>query len=153
MDRLTGQQLLLACAIVVLLIPPLVFLIVALHSGMSPGESANALAAQYSSSQLNLAVCSALALAPLLPLALFLWIRRRRWKTNSGSPDYALAGALPVLAVAAWANFEFWSAYLPERVYPGFPHGLELVIGPVFFAPVGMLLGLGLVALARRMRR
>ncbi|NNE09207.1 MAG: hypothetical protein HKN20_11655, partial [Gemmatimonadetes bacterium] len=47
-------------------------------------------------------------------------------------------------------NFDFWPAFLPSRVYPGFPHGLEFIIGPGVFAPIGMLLGVLTVWVSQR---
>lgn len=134
------------------LAPPAVFLAVALGSGMSPAASGAALLDQYLAQRPNLLLTSALELLPLVLLVLILWFRRRRLGVDQSSPDYALGGAMPILAVAIWVNFEYWSAWLPARTFLGFPHGLEFVIGPLIFAPVGLLLGLSLVWLARRVR-
>jgi hypothetical protein len=137
--------------LLLLAIPPLVFVLVALISGMSPADTAGALVAQYAAARVNLAVCSGLGLVPLLLLAVVLWIRRRRRPSAEGPPLYAIGGALPILAVAVFVNVEYWTAFLPNRTFPGFPHGLEFIIGPGIFAPIGMLAGLAVVAVMRRM--
>ncbi len=147
---LTEGRVLLASALLLLAIPPLVFLSVALSSGMSLSETSGALVAQYTAARVNLAVCTALGLAPLLLLAGLLWIRRRRRPSASGPPLYAIGGALPIVGVAIFVNFEYWTAYLPNRTFLGFPHGLEFIIGPGVFAPIGMLAGVVVVAVLRR---
>lgn len=140
----------LASALLLLAIPPLVFLSVALTNGMSLTETSGALVAQYTASRVNLAVCTALGMAPLLLLAVLLWIHRRRRPSADGPPLYAIGAALPIVAVAVFVNLEYWTAYLPNRTFLGFPHGLEFIIGPGVFAPIGMLAGLIVVAVMRR---
>ena len=148
----TDGRILLASALLVLAIPPLVFIVVALTSAMTPVETADALATQYVAPRVNLAVCSGLGLAPLLLLALLLWIRRRRRPAEEGPPLYAIGGALPILAVTIFVNVEYWTAFLPNRTFLGFPHGLEFIIGPAIFAPIGMLAGLAVIAVVRRVQ-
>ena len=150
MNMQAENRILLVSALLLLALPPLIFILVALTSGMALPETAGALAAQYRASRVNLAVCTALGLAPLLLLAIVLWIRRRRRPSADGPPLYAIGGSLPIVAVAIFVNFEYWTAYLPNRTFPGFPHGLEFIIGPGVFAPVGMLAGLVVVAVIRR---
>jgi hypothetical protein len=151
-NKLTDSHILLASALLLLAIPPLVFVLVALTSGMSPADTAGALAAQYAASSVNLTVSSGLGLVPLLLLTVVLWIRRRLRAPTEGPPLYAIGGALPILAVAIFVNLEYWTAFLPNRKFLGFPHGLEFVIGPGVFAPIGMLAGLAIVAVLRRIR-
>jgi len=151
-NKLTESRILLASALLLLAIPPLVFVLVALTSGMSPADTAGALVAQYVAPRINLAVCSGLGLLPLLLLAVVLWVRRRRRPSTEGPPVYAIGGVLPILAVAVFVNAEYWTAFLPNRTFLGFPHGLEFIIGPGIFAPVGMLAGLAVVAVMRRIR-
>jgi hypothetical protein len=151
-NQLTESRILLASALLLLASPPLVFVLVALTSGMSPADTAGALVAQYAAPRVNLAVCSGLGLVPLLLLAVLLWIRRRRRPSAEGPPLYAIGGALPILAVAVFVNAESWTAFLPNRSFLGFPHGLEFIIGPGIFAPIGMLAGLAVVAVMRRIR-
>jgi hypothetical protein len=57
-------------------------------------------------------------------------------------PLYVVSGAVPIFLVTAFVNYEFWSQYLQSRAFLGFPHGMELVIGPLFFAPIGVVIAL-----------
>lgn len=137
-------------AVVVFAVAPLVFLLVALTSGMSLGETFEAFIAQYQTRRLNLIVCSSVALFPLLLLALILWIGRRFGKFKATGAAVAWGGVLPILAVTIVVNFEFWPAFLPERVYPGFPHGLEFLLGPAIAAPIAMVVGMLLARMLAR---
>ena len=146
----SATRVVLATGVLVLIIPPLVFLIVGLHSGMAPGDAVSALGAQYAAKRVNMAVISALNLFPLLLLAGFLGLRRALGRDAGKASLYALTGAVPVLAVTAFVNFEYWPTFLPARTYAGFPHGLELILGPGAFAPAGLMLTLLVVWLATR---
>jgi hypothetical protein len=152
-EKLTEARILLASALLLLAIPPFVFVLVGLTSGMSPADTAGALSAQYGAESVNLAVCSGLGLVPLLLLAGVLWIRRRLRPSAEGPLLYAIGGALPILAVAVFVNVEYWTAFLPDRTFLGFPHGLEFIIGPGIFAPIGMLAGLAVVAAVRHLQK
>ncbi|MCA9752021.1 MAG: hypothetical protein KC591_07505, partial [Gemmatimonadetes bacterium] len=83
---------------------------------------------------------------------ILLWIAVRVVRRNPAiSPSAAAWGGLvPIVVVLAWASFQFWPKFLPSRVYPGFPHGLEFVIAPLVFAPIGMVLGLAVATVATR---
>lgn len=54
------------------------------------------------------------------------------------------------LLVCLFVNLEFWPKFLPARQFLGFPHGLEFVIGPLFFAPIGVGVGCFAAWLIRR---
>ena len=149
---MSARFLVTASAGAVLVIPPVVFLAAALGGGLSPAESTSALIDQYGVGRRNLAVIGSLGLFPVALLAVLLWAIRRYASDGPDRAALALGGSLPILAVVAWANATFWPLYLPSRTYPGFPHGLELVIGPLIFAPIGMALGVGLAWLAGRRR-
>lgn len=125
-------------------IPPLVFFIVGLTEGMG-AATFGALVEQYSIARQNLFMVSLPGLFPLalLGLAVYLGGRFRGW---TGLRSLAVGGTVAILAVQTWVNVEFWPTYLPARTYPGFPHGLEFVIGPIFFAPLAMLVGMVLAA-------
>ena len=139
---MTQNITLLAGAAMAVLIPPLVFLAAGVQHGMAAGDIASALVDQFGARRQNLTVVCLLGLVPLGVLSVVLWLARRlRWHRLTGT-QAAAAGVLPVLLVLAWANIEFWPVFLPERVYPGFPHGLELVLGPGFYAPIALCLGL-----------
>jgi len=137
----TARVLLVATA-TLLIIPPVVFAAVALHSGMSIGDALAALTEQYQASRLNLLVTSLVGLFPMLLLLVFLGVRRLLKKPPQANVMYAIAGVLPPVLVTVFIHFEFWPTFLPGRTYPGFPHGLEFIIGPAVFAPVGMLIAL-----------
>jgi hypothetical protein len=122
----------------ILLVPPLVFFVVALSSEMSLSESIGALVEQYHSRRQNLLVVGLVACLPLLLLPLILWLHGRAGGMQPMRRILAWSGYLPVWLVTAWVNFEYWSDFLPARTFLGFPHGLEFIIGPLFFAPVGM---------------
>jgi hypothetical protein len=151
-NNVTEGRILLGSSLLILAVPPLVFILVALTSGMTPADTAGALAAQYVAPRVNMVVCSGLGLAPLLLLALLLWIRRRRRLAAEGPPLYAIGGVLPILAVTVFVNVEYWTAFLPGLTFPGFPHGLEFIVGPGIFAPIGMVAGLAVVAVVRRIQ-
>jgi hypothetical protein len=136
------RTVLLVGVLAVFAIPPVVFLVVALGSGLDVGAAVEALVAQYREPRQNLFVVAIPGLFPLLLLAIGLWIARRIDAARGRRPALALFGLAPILAVLVWVNFQFWPLFLPERTYPGFPHGLEFVIGPGLFAPVGMVVGL-----------
>ncbi len=142
--------ILAATTVALLLTPSFVFVAVALIEGLGPGETFAALAEQFTSDRINLAVISLLGAAPVLLILFSLWIRRLLRKTWDGSDTYALGGALPVIAVALFINLEYWPTYLPERQFLGFPHGLEFIIGPGLFAPVAMLIGFCVAWFIRR---
>ncbi len=133
-----------------LVIPPAVFLGSALAADMAVGESIAAMVSQYSTPRQNLLVCSALGLIPLVLLAAVLAVLRRVTPSNRVRPVLALGGLLPILAVIVWVHLDFWQLFLPSRTYPGFPHGLGFVIGPVFFAPAAMAVGMLLAWLVSR---
>ena len=74
-------------------------------------------------------------------LALAIWVHGRGGGDTAMRPRLVAGGSIPIIAVLFWANAEFWTDFLPSRVYPGFPHGLELVLGPGLYAPIGMIAG------------
>ncbi|MDY7095679.1 MAG: hypothetical protein SX243_22110 [Acidobacteriota bacterium] len=146
-------KMLMAGGLGVLLIPPAVFLAVALGEGMGLGGAGAALVAQYTASQLNLLVCGALGLVPVLLVLLILWVHRKVAPGSLARPALALGGLLPILLILVWANWDYWPRFLPSRTYPGFPHGLGLVIAPFFFAPIGGVVGMVVGWLVTRVQR
>lgn len=142
MNTPTATKVFIIGGLLLLLVSPLVFVLVAMSSGMSASETAAAVVDQYRSDRVNLLVSGLLSFFPMLLLAVILGIARRFSMKPENTVIYALGGVLPIVLVSIFVNFEYWPAFLPERVYPGFPHGLEFVIGPLAFAPAGMLLGL-----------
>ena len=131
-----------------LLIPPTVFTGVALFSDMSMAETTRALIEQYSGRKQNLLVVGIMGCLPLVLLALALWLHRSFKGSPTMRPVLTWSGYFAIYLVMTWVNIEFWSDFLPGRVYPGFPHGLEFVIGPLYFAPMGMAVCMVLAWLA-----
>lgn len=132
------------------LIGVVAFLMAGLAAGMGP-DAVTALVEQASERRLNPLIAGVLGLAPVLLLLLLLGVVPRFTPRAGWRPAVAWAGLAPVALLELWAHWEVWTTYLPSRTMPGFPHGLELVIVPVFFAPIGALVGVGLsLALARR---
>ncbi len=140
MNNKSAVALLLVFTVVV--IPPLVFIFVALLESMSFADTLFALSEQYISRRQNLLVCGLLGLFPLALMGCTLWAHRRFGGDQSFRPALLMGGFIPIILILLWANIEYWPDFLPSRVYPGFPHGLELMLAPIFFAPVGMLLGM-----------
>jgi hypothetical protein len=151
-QRLSAPLVLLASAVSLLLIPSVIFVSAGVSEGMSLSQTFAALVEQFSADRNNLGTISALGLLPWALLALFLGIVRRVTRSSAGLTAYAVGGAIPIIVVIAFVNLEFWPAFLPARVFLGFPHGLEFVIGPLFFAPVGIGVGFLAVWISRRRR-
>lgn len=139
--QMTTTQVLAASAVALICIPALVFIASGLFRGMDLLSIIPAIGEQYRAEKNNLFVIGVLGLLPLLLVSLLLLIRKLVRKSWSGSAAYATGGAIPVLLVAVFVNLEFWPKYLPARQFLGFPHGIEFIIGPFIFAPVGILLG------------
>lgn len=118
------------------------FLIAGVVSGAGT-DVVSALIEQASARRLNPLIAGGLGLAPVLLLLLILTLGPR-WVPGVGWGRTAAWGGLAAIAALEfWAHWEVWTTYFPSRAMPGFPHGLEFVIVPLFFAPVGMLVGLG----------
>lgn len=135
-----------------MVIPPLIFSGSALAGGMSMAATMTALVEQYAAERNNLLIVSLVGLLPLLLILLLIFVRNRLQKTVEGSGEYALGSCIPVLLIAVFVNLEYWPSYLPERVFLGFPHGLEFVIGPLVFAPIGISVGFVVTWLVMRQR-
>lgn len=148
--RLKTTPLLAVSAALLLVIPTLVFVASGLIRGMNLSSVVSALTEQFLADKTNLFVVSLLGLLPLMLTALLLGVRKLIRKTWDGSVAYAWGGVLPAVAVAIFVNMEYWPKYLPARQFLGFPHGLEFVIGPFVFAPIGVLLGFLVVWFLRK---
>ncbi len=121
----------------------LAFVLAGVLSGMGY-EVLPALVEQSAQRRLNPLIAGGLGLVPVFLLLLILAVGPRVLPNAAWGPSVAWAGLIPVAALELWAHWEVWTAYLPSRGVLTFPHGLELVIVPIFFAPVGMVAGLGL---------
>ncbi len=135
-----------------LLIPPAVYAFVALRSGLSVAEAGSALVAQIGGRP-NLGATALLGLAPILLFTIVLRLLRRRDPEGRWLGAAGWWGLVPALLILAWANWEVWPLHMPGRAFPGWPHGLELVIGPIFFVPVALVLGAVAGSLVARSRR
>ncbi len=127
-----------------LLIPPVIFSLCALAKGMPAAETLAAVVEQYSARRTNLLLCGLAGLFPIVLLFAVMWLHSRFGGSRETRNVMAWTGLLSVVLVLVWVNLQFWPIFLPHRVYPGFPHGLEFIIGPGLFAPVALLIGMGL---------
>lgn len=130
-----------AAIVTPLLVPVVAYTLVALRTGLSVSETASAMVAQAIGGRPNLLAPAALSSVPIALLFILHWLARKRDPDNSWRERAAWSGLFLVLAVLFWANLTAWPLYMPGRAFPGFPHGLELVIAPLFFAPVAALAG------------
>lgn len=126
---------------VAFLIPAVVFVLSALFAGMSVAESLGAVATQFRAERHPLLGAALLGTLPVVLLTLLGWLLTRKLDEVRGR-TIARAGLVGIALILLWVNVEFWPGYLPERAFRGFPHGLEFVIGPIFFAPPAMLLAM-----------
>ena len=142
---------LLISALCTLLLPGLVLTLCVLGNGFGVAETAQHLLAQVQTERRNPLVVGLPAVVPFALLALVLAIYRR-WRGTAGSKMVAAFGILVIVVLLIWANASFWPLFLPGRSYPGWPHGLEMVIVPIFFAPVGMLVAVAIAMIFQRWR-
>ena len=133
-----------------IILPTFAYLVVAMLGGHGVREAVSALVAQIRDGRPNPLITGILGLLPVLLLLLGMWIGRRFDPGGRRIAASGWGGLGGILVVLAWANFTVWPLYLPGRPFPGFPHGLELVIGPIFFAPVAAVLGVGIGWIAGR---
>ena len=134
-----------------LIIPPLIFLACLLMADFSLSPAWNAVVDQYGQTRQNPFLISVLGYLPVLLLALV--VALIRWRKGHSIATYmATTGGLAITFILVWTNFEFWPNFLPGKTYPGFPHGLEIVIGSIFFAPAAMILALLVTGIYLRSR-
>ena len=123
-----------------LLVPIVVYLATALGAGLSPGEAVGALRGQFLGRP-NLMATTLLGVAPIALFTGVLRLLRRRDPEGRWLGLVGWSGLVPALVVLIWANAEVWPLHMPGRGFPGFPHGLELVIAPIIFVPIALILG------------
>ena len=117
---------------------------------MSIGDTVSALVAQYSAPRVNMLLVSLVATAPLLLLVLILWLGRRFGKFVDSAGAAAFGGSFGILLVTIFVNLQYWPRFLPSLTFPGWPHGIEFLLGPLIASPVAMLIGMFIGALAAR---
>lgn len=152
MSNSVGRRVLLIALLVllVLLVPPVVFFFTGLGSGMGVGGTWDALVEQIRGGRPNPLITGVVGLIPLILVGVVLWISKLAKALPRTQSLILWGGVFPVIAVLVWSNLEFWTVFLPSMKAPGFPHGLELLIGPVFFAPVAMAFGMVITYLVGR---
>lgn len=150
MRSLKPLWVLLIMADVVFFASPIVFVLVGLANDMSMGDTFSALVAQYSAPRINMWMVSLVASVPLLLLVLILWIGRRFGKFLHSAGAVAFGGSVGILLVTIFVNLQFWPRFLPSLTFPGWPHGIEFLLGPLFASPIAMLVGMLFGSLAMR---
>jgi hypothetical protein len=133
------------------LIPPAAYVAAALGAGMGAGDAVSAMITQIGGRP-ALLTPAVLTLAPILVYLLALRFLRRRDPAGGWLPFASWAGLIPSLMLIVWANLQVWPSHLPGMTPPGWPHGLELVIVPIFWLPFSLVLGTivgGLIARSR----
>ncbi|MEM8981445.1 MAG: hypothetical protein AAGC71_00370 [Pseudomonadota bacterium] len=153
MSEHRASRVLAAAALLLTVLPPFIFSVVALTAGMTVGETLTSVAEQYSRPRVNLAVLTALGFVPLLLLGVWLAGRRLLIGTWQGAGAYAWSASVATLLIVVFMHSEYWPTYLPARVPAGFPHGLEFTIGPFVFGPIAVVISCIAVALYRRSRK
>ena len=122
-------------------IPLAVFFGSALTAGLSLSESVDSTAQQFFAERHPLFSAQILGLVPVVLATVLGWLLARKIDAHR-SRVVAQAGLAGAATVLIWINVAFWPDYLPERTFRGFPHGLEFVIGPLFFAPPATLIAM-----------
>lgn len=132
-------------------IPAGVFFVCALLADLSLADSLRETVAQYAVRRQHLWGCGVLGVLPVVLLTIVAWLMGKRLDPLR-TRFIAQMGLLGIVLILLWVNAQFWPGYLPERAFRGFPHGLEFVIGPIFFAPVAMLAAMMIAWLGTRNR-
>ncbi|MEX1256729.1 MAG: hypothetical protein WEG36_03820 [Gemmatimonadota bacterium] len=149
MSRQIRPGFVLAALLAPVLLPAVVYFVAAFASGLGPVGSVEALLEQSFGGRPSPVTTGLLGLFPALLLLGGIFLARRLWPQAEWIQAAGWGGLGALLIVLAWANFEVWPLFLPGRSFPGFPHGIELVIGPLIFGPVAILVGaafLGILA-------
>lgn len=133
-----------------LLASPLAYLITYYLSDSHSGQAFSTLIQNYLVAKRNPLLSSLLCIFPFLLLALLLFIMGRRKVNERLRGLLSLTGASTIFVCMFAVNLMYWPNFLPGKSYPGFPHGLELVIVPIFFAPVAMFVTVFIAWLIKR---
>lgn len=122
-----------------LLAPSLVLIVSALASGLPVGEVFSAWIRHVLGGRPSVLATTVLNLAPVGMLAIVLFAHARGNGSEITRGRMAWAGCIAILIITVWVNLQFWPRFFPAQQPLGFPHGIELVIGPLFFAPFAAL--------------
>lgn len=133
-----------------LLASPSAYLITYYLSDAHSGQAISSLIQQYLVAKRNPLLTALLGMFPFLLLALLLFIMGRRKANERLRVLLSFVGASTIFVCMFWVNLMYWPNFLPGNPYPGFPNGLELVIVPIFFAPIAMFVSVFLVWLVKR---
>ena len=133
------------------IIPPLAYLAAAFGAGLGFAEAFAGMLGQIGGRP-ALLTPALLTLAPLLVYLAVLRFLRRKDPEGRWLPFGSWCGLVPSLALILWANLQVWPSRLPGMTPPGWPHGLELVIVPIFWVPVSLVAGTVVGALVARTR-
>ncbi|MEM7193611.1 MAG: hypothetical protein AAF402_01585 [Pseudomonadota bacterium] len=131
----------LVAAAVVLIAPGASMIFSGFLEGMDVTSLTKAVADQYVVKKGNLLITSALGLLPLLLLTLVMWVVGKFVRSVHYRRSMFFGGVTAIVLIIVWANTTHWRSYLPDKQFLSWPHGIELVIGPLIFAPIAMLLG------------
>ena len=146
----------LQMVIILLTIPPLIYIYTLLVNGFGIADSFQALINQYGQTRRNPLLMAILGIFPFLLQAIVIAVIRLRVRRKHGdlfaTENLAWGGSAMIAIVLIWAYVEFWPNFLPGKQYPGFPHGLEVVIASLFFAPVGAAIGMIITYLLMKKR-
>ena len=127
--------------LLVLVTPALSMAVSGLVEGMGLVSVVRVVGEQFFIGRGNLGMISVLGLVPFLLLAALIWILDRLFYIECSKKTMFLTALFVMVVIIFWSSMDYWRTYLPDRKFMSWPHGLELVIGPLFFAPVGMVLG------------
>ena len=124
----------------VLATPVVTFIVCAIFKSIPFTEIPTYVSDQFYTARGNLAILGVVGLFPMLIMAIVLWIVQKLTKGSIAGDYLFYSGLIAIIMIIGWANGSYWLAYLPNRNFLGWPHGIELFIGPVVFAPIGMLI-------------
>ena len=133
-----------------LLASPFAYLITYYLSDAHSSQAFSSLFQKYLVAKRNPLLSSLIGIFPFVLLALLLFILGRRKVNDKLRGLLSFVGASSIFICMFWVNLIYWPNFLPGRPNPGFPHGLELVIVPIFFAPIAMFVSVFIAWLVKR---
>ena len=122
----------------ILLAPLLVFVSSSLNAGYSLSDTLGFMLEHCTTKKRNLLIIGALGFIPLALQVLILFVSKKVMKNKFISNNEMGVSHLLLFSIIVWSNLEFWPKYFIALKYPGFPHGLELFLGPVVFGSIAI---------------